>query len=95
VVVLWQSYNDSPELNELGRITKQVVEDCRETLLAFRLRIDKEYCASLGLGGSGNRLKDAAKKVIWVKEKEDILELRQKLQIAGDTITMLSLAAMG
>jgi hypothetical protein len=95
VVVLWQSYIDSPELHQLGIITKQVVEDCRKTLLAFRSRIDKKYCASLSLGGSGNRLKDAAKKVIWVKEKEDILELRRKLQVAGDTITMLSLAAMG
>ena len=93
--MLWQSYNDSPELNELGTITKQVVKDCRETLHAFRLRIDKEYCTSLGIGGSGNWLKDASKKVIWVKEKEDILELRQKLQVAGDMITMLSLAAMG
>jgi 2'-5' RNA ligase len=95
VVVVWQSYNDNPELNELGIITKQVLKDCRETLLAFRSRIDKKYRASLGLGGSGSWLQDASKKVIWVKEKEDILELRQKLQTSCDMITMLSLAAMG
>lgn len=32
---------------------------------------------------------------LWLKEKEDILELRRKLSSASDTIIMLILAAMG
>lgn len=40
-------------------------------------------------------MKDVSKKFIWPKEKGDILDLRRKLNLASDTITMLTLAAMG
>jgi hypothetical protein len=71
------------------------VTEWRDALLAFRLKVDKKYGTSLCLGGSGAWLKDASKKVGWLKEKEDILELRRKLGSASDMITMLILAAMG
>jgi hypothetical protein len=89
-VTLWQNYEDSPALTEMGTITKDIVKEFRETLLAFRL-----YGTSLAAGSSGNWAKDVAKKVGWLKEKGDILELRGKLQMASDTITILVLAAMG
>jgi hypothetical protein len=95
VVALWQNYEDSPELTELGRITKESVEDTRGILVAFRVKFDKKYGVSLCPGGTGRWLKDASKKVIWLKEKDDIAALRRKLQTASDTITMLTLAAMG
>jgi hypothetical protein len=79
----------------MGIITKDIVKEFREMMLAFRLKVDKRYGASLGAGSSGNWAKDAAKKVGWLKEKEDILELRRKLQAANNTITILVLAAMG
>ena len=59
------------------------------------MKVDKRYGTSLGTGGSGNRIKDAGKKVVWLKEKDDILDLRRKLGSASDAITMLTLAAMG
>jgi hypothetical protein len=62
--------------------------------LAFRAKVEKKYGVSLGIGGSGNWIKDAGKKVAWLKEKEDILDLRRKLGSASDTITMLTLAAI-
>jgi hypothetical protein len=94
-VTLWQNYEDSPALTEMGTITKDIVKEFRETLLAFRLKVDKRYGTSLAAGSSGNWAKDVAKKVGWLKEKGDILELRGKLQMASDTITILVLAAMG
>jgi hypothetical protein len=95
VVALWQNYEDSPELKQLGTITKDAVKYWGSILLAFRRKVDKKYCPSLSAGGSGNWLKDASKKVVWLKEKEDILDLRRKLHSASDTIMILTLAAMG
>jgi hypothetical protein len=71
------------------------VKDWRDTLLAFRAKVDKKYGESLGVGGSGNWIKDEGKKIVWLKEKEYVLDLRRKLGSASDTITMLTLAAMG
>jgi hypothetical protein len=71
------------------------VKDWLDILVAFRAKVDKKYGTSLGVGGSGNWIKDAGKKVVWLKEKGDILDLRRKLSSASDTITMVTLAAMG
>lgn len=95
MVALWQNYENSPELEALGTTTKEAIKDWKDTLLAFRLKIDKKYGTNLCAGGSGNWLKDASKKVKWLTEKEDILELRRKLHSASDTLTMSILAAMG
>jgi hypothetical protein len=95
VVALWQNYENSPELEALGKTTKETIKDWRGTLLAFRLKVNKKYGTSLCPGGSGNWLKDASKKVMWLKEKEDVLELRRRLQSDSDTLTLLILAAMG
>jgi hypothetical protein len=95
VVALWQNYENSPELEALGVTTKEAIKDWRDILLAFRLKVDKKYGTSFCTGGSGNWLRDASKKVVWLKEKEDILELRRKLDSASGTLTILVLAAMG
>ncbi|KAH8820125.1 hypothetical protein F5884DRAFT_744486 [Xylogone sp. PMI_703] len=95
VAALWQNYENSPELNELGTIIKDKVKEWGDALLTFHLKIDKKYGKNLSPGGSGNWVKDTSKKVCWLKEKEDILNLRKKLQTASDTVTMLTLAAIG
>jgi hypothetical protein len=77
-------------------ITTDAAKDWLDTLRAFQDKADKKYGASLGAsGGSGNLVKDISKKFIWMKEKEDILDLRRKLSSATDTITVSTLAAMG
>lgn len=63
-------------------------------LLEFQLKVDKKYGSSLCTGGSGSWMEDAIKKLSWVKEKEDILDLRRKLHTGSETITMLAIAAM-
>jgi hypothetical protein len=95
VVALWQNYQDSPELNELGAITKETVKDWKDILLAFREKTQKKYGASLSSDGSGNWAKDVSKKLTWLTKKEEVLELRRKLQVASSTITLLVLAAIG
>jgi hypothetical protein len=45
------------------------VKDWRDILLAFRVKVDKKYRTSLGFGGSGNWVKDASKRVAWLRER--------------------------
>ncbi|KAE8447549.1 hypothetical protein EG329_010679 [Mollisiaceae sp. DMI_Dod_QoI] len=89
IVALWQNY-DCPDV-----ITTDVVKDWLDTLRVFQEKVNKKYGVGLGGSGSGNWAKDVSKKIIWLKEKEDIVDLRRKLSSASDTITMLTLAAMG
>ncbi len=70
------------------------MNEWKDTLEAFRKQVDRKYGATLCAGGSGSWIKDASKKISWTTEKEDILELRRKLQTGSDAITMLVLAAM-
>lgn len=79
----------------MGTITREIVNDWKDILLDFRIKVTKKYGDSLSSAGSGNWLKDAKHKVEWLKKKEDVLELRRKLHTASDTITMLILATMG
>ena len=76
-------------------ITTDVVKDWLDTLRAFQEKVDTKYGTSLGVLASGTWAKALSKKLIWLKEKEDILDLRRKLNTASDIITMLTLAAMG
>jgi len=55
--------------------------------------LDKKYAASLKPGRNKNWMKDASKKVVWMREKEDVLELRRKLYTFSDTLKILSNAA--
>ena len=72
-----------------------MANEWRDTLLAFRVKFEKKYGKSLGVGGSGNWVKDASKKIFWLKEKEDIIELRRRISTASSAIQPLVLAAMG
>lgn len=93
VVAVWQNYTESEELKELGQITKDAVKDWRDTLFDFQSKLDKKYAASFASVATKNWHKDAFKKVVWLREKEDILELRRKLHTFSDTLLILSDAA--
>ena len=82
-------------MSQLVTIANDTVQDWRDMLLAFRVKFDKKYGPSLRAGGCGNWVKDASKRVFWLNEKDDILNLRRKLHTASETIMMLTLAAMG
>ena len=55
MAALWQTYEGSPELEALGVTTKDLVKDCKETLLAFRLMVDKKYGTDLHLDARVDR----------------------------------------
>lgn len=91
---MWQNHEDSPELLELGRTTEELIEGWRDELLVFRLKVDRKYLTSMSPGGSNNWAKGVSKKVLWLKEKEDI-DLMSRLQLASDTVSVLIMAATG
>lgn len=93
---MWQNYDSSPELEELGNFTKSAMNGWRKTLFEFQLKFEKRYGASFQVGGSGKWVKDASKKFLWLKEKDDVVvKLRRQIQSASDMITLLVLAAIG
>ena len=72
-----------------------MANEWRDILFAFRVKFEKKYGKSLGFGGSGNWVKDASKKILWLKEKDDIIELRRRISTASSAIQLLVSAAMG
>jgi hypothetical protein len=93
VVALWQNYENCPELEELAETSKTIANETIDLLTTFRDKLNRIYGKSFDNNGSGNRAKDAGKKIRWLTEKNDIAELRRKLRGSSETITMLTLAA--
>ncbi|PMD60566.1 uncharacterized protein K444DRAFT_612697 [Hyaloscypha bicolor E] len=89
VVALWQNY-DCPDVS-----TTDITKDWLDTLRTFQGKVDRKYGRHLAASGSGNWVIDVSKKVLWQTEKADIMELRTKLHSASETLTLLTIAAMG
>ena len=49
----------------------------------------------LAPSGSGNWFKDVGQKILCIKEKEEVAELKRKLESSTQKITFLTLAAVG
>jgi len=94
VVAVWQNYDLRPQLEEPSTIIRETAQDWRDVLLEFQLKVNKKYGTSLCPGGTGNIIKDAAKKFRWLTEKEDIENLCKRLQSGSQTITLLTIATM-
>ena len=71
------------------------IKQCQECLHSFSNNVAQTYDISLGVGSSSNWLKSTSKKILWLKEKEDIAELRNKLQVGSNAIMIFTLAAIG
>lgn len=94
-MALWQNYESSPKLELLRASTRAAVQDCRETLLRFKDNIEQKYGSSLGSYGAKHWVKDASKKLIWLREREDVESLRKQLETSSESIIMLTLVAVG
>lgn len=89
VSMLSKTCDDSIELNALRVTTWQAVETCRESMSVFLAKIRK-FERSLGEGGSGNVVKDAARKVQWqLTRKEEVERFRAELAGHYAAINML------
>jgi hypothetical protein len=94
VLAVWQNYDLRSELEDLSALIRDTAKDWRDVLLEFQVKVNKRYGASLCAGGSQSRIKDTANKFRWLTEKEDIANLRSRLQSGSQTVTMLTVTAM-
>ncbi|KAL2065230.1 hypothetical protein VTL71DRAFT_2899 [Oculimacula yallundae] len=79
VEMLSRTCDTSVEPNTLSQTTKRVVDQCRECIELF-LRKLKTYSRSLREGGSGDRVRDAGKKIKWIlTQKEEIARFRTEI----------------
>jgi hypothetical protein len=71
----------------------RTIDQCRLSISAFLDNI-KSYNRSLGVGGSGSRLRDAAKKIQWtLTQKDDLVRFRTEINGYATVINMLSITA--
>ncbi|GAB1309964.1 hypothetical protein MFIFM68171_00174 [Madurella fahalii] len=95
VVATYQEREYSVYLSSLDNATKAVVDDCAGLIEAALQHFGSRYQDNLRAGGSGNKWKDAYKKVEWsVKEKERLQELQEKLRQNTERLALLSVLAM-
>lgn len=95
VTLVVQIYKASPELDALCAVTAEVVLDCQAAFNEFRDKFDRKYGSTLGADGAAGRFKTAGKKIMWLKEKEDIFQLKSRLQTSCGSISVLLSTAIG
>jgi len=93
--LLLQSHETSPEIMALCAVANEIARDSQVMLNAFREKVDRKYGSTLGVQNSPTKFKAAAKKIGWIREKEEIAELKAKLQASINSIALLIAAAVG
>jgi hypothetical protein len=90
-VATYQEREYSIYLTGLDNTTKAVVQECAGLIEEALQQFGARYESSLQPGGSGNKLRDAYKKVEWsVRERERLHDLREKLRKNTERLTMLN-----
>ncbi|PVH79678.1 hypothetical protein DL98DRAFT_214990 [Cadophora sp. DSE1049] len=93
VELLSRTCDTSIELNALSQTTRRVVDQCKVSMELF-LRKLRTYNCSLREGGSGDRIRDAAKKIKWaLTQKEEVARFRTEINGHSSTINMLLITA--
>lgn len=95
MVATYQQHELSPYLQGLDNVSKSVVNQCAALIQDTLDHIQSRYGKSLGIEGSGKKIKDIYKRIEWsVREKERLQNLRDKLQEGVQRLSLLtSLAA--
>lgn len=96
--LLLQSYEASPEIVDLCTVTNEVAKDCQVILNDFREKVDRKYGSTLGVQRPltrSARVKAAGRKIGWVREKDEVIALKAKLQASINSIALLISAAVG
>jgi hypothetical protein len=90
-VATYEAREPSAYLAGLDQATKAVVDECAGLIEQAIQHFGSRYHDSLRAEGSGNKWRDACKKVEWaVREKERLLELREKLRRNTERLTLLN-----
>lgn len=83
----------SLELNALSHTARRVVDQCKECIEQFLKKI-QAYNASLRERGSGNKLRDAGKRIKWALTQTEVLaKFRTEINGHSSTINMLLITA--
>jgi hypothetical protein len=81
VVATYEKYEPSPYMQGLSAAAKSIVNECgtliQDALDTLRPRYDGSLLRD---GGSGNVMRDAAKKVQWLWERGQVEDLESKLK---------------
>lgn len=96
--LLLQSYQATPEIVELCVLANEVAKDSQVTLNEFRKKVERKYGSMLGTQGPVDVMagvKAVGKKIGWVREREEVAELKTKLQAGVNSIALLISAAVG
>jgi hypothetical protein len=90
-----RSRTTTPELYALYNTASQTVIKCRDAVEKFTVRI-RRYGQSLATGGSGNVIKDAARKIQWraSQKSADIAKFRAEVTGYSNSINMLLATGM-
>lgn len=83
----------STELNALRHSARRVVEQCKECLERFLTKA-QNFEISLREGGSGNKLRDAAKKIRWaLTQTDELARFRAEINGHSSSLNMLLITA--
>ncbi|KAL2265059.1 hypothetical protein VTJ83DRAFT_7569 [Remersonia thermophila] len=95
VILTYEQYEHSAYLNGLDNATRSVVDECAGLIVGALEHFGGRYHASLRPGGSGSWLRDAHKKASWfLRERERVKELREKLSRSVQRLTLLNNLAL-
>ena len=93
VELLWRTCEETVELNALRVTSHRMVDQCRSCIETF-LETTRKYRSSLREGGSGNRLRDTARKLQWqVLHSEEVNKFRAEINAHCSAISMLLITA--
>ena len=93
VEILTRTLDDAVELNALHGTARRAADQCRQCIEAFLEKI-KKYQNSLKSGGSGNAVKDIARKLQWQAVQKDVLaRFRAEINAHCSSIGMLLVTA--
>ena len=92
--VLFQFFQSSEELVDIRDKAIDCVTQCQNRISNFIARAEKKYNLCLRAVGSGNWIKDAAKKVMWsALEKEALPEFQRQISGHCNSINLLLMIA--
>ncbi|GAB1314797.1 hypothetical protein MFIFM68171_05007 [Madurella fahalii] len=89
---VFQHQSRTSGLDSLHSLAVRTAEQISETLGAFNAKI-KKFHPSLSQSGSGNRFRDAARKVQWKIEERDVDKLRMEMMGYSSSLQILLQAA--
>jgi hypothetical protein len=91
---LSRSHATTPELHALYETAKQTATKCHDSVAEFTARVRK-YSGSLAVGGSGNILKDTARKIQWRASQKDAEIAKFRAEVTGYSESINMLLATG